>query len=111
MDEKLVLWFWFFGGFVVAFFCLLIATFLAAFAQSLRILKWFCLTAAFCGLIYEGGCFAVASDIGRATGGGGDDGTLRNIVGIAFLIAIVWSVVILLLSSAGKDKQVVDEKS
>jgi hypothetical protein len=110
MDEKLVIYFWFFGGFVVAFVCLLIATILAVFARSLRILKWFCLVLAFCGLIYEGGCFAAASDFGRATGGGGDDGTLSNIIGVVFLIAIVWSVVILSLSLAGKGKQDIDKK-
>jgi hypothetical protein len=111
MNEKFIIYFWFYGGFVVAFVCLFIATILAAFARSFRILKWFCIVLAFCGLIYEGGCFAAASSFGRATGGGGDDGTLSNIVGGAFLIAIVWSAVILSFSLVRRFKQDASKKS
>ena len=75
------------------------------FAQSRRILRGFCIFVAISGLIYEGGCFATASSFGRATGGGGDDGTLNNIMGGAAFIAIIWSVVIISISSSGEDKQ------
>jgi hypothetical protein len=95
----------FFGGFVVTFVSLLIAT----VARSTRGLKWFYLVLAFCGLIYEGGCFAFASGFGKAMGGGGDDDTLSAIIAIAFLVAIIWTILIFLWASADKKDSSADE--
>jgi len=78
---------------------------LATFARSVFGLKWLCLAVAFCGLIYEGGCFAVAAGVGRATGGGASDDSWKRIIGLAFVIAIFWGVVIIGLSMADKDKK------
>jgi hypothetical protein len=102
MDEKLFVYLWLFGGFVVAFACLLSAT----IYRSSRSLRWFCLAGAFCGLVYEGGCFAAASGFGKATGNGGDDGTMGGILAIAFLVAVIWTIFIFLLSSVDKKESV-----
>ncbi len=111
MGENIFIFLWFCGGFFVAFVFLLIATIIALSARSHYVLRSFCLVLAFCGLIYEGGCFAVASDIGKATGGGGDNGKMNNIIGASFVIAIVWSGVILSLPSDGKDKQEIGKEN
>lgn len=103
MGEKLFIYSWFFGGFVIAFIGLFIATILAIFSKPSRLLRVFCIVVAFCGLIYEGGCFATASSFGRATGGGGVNETLNNFLGGAAIIAIIWSVVIISFSSSDAD--------
>jgi hypothetical protein len=92
-EALIVVW----GGFVVAFACLLVATIF----RSSRSLRWFCMIGAFCGLLYEGGCMALASSIGRATGGGGND-TASGIVFIGFLVGVIWSILIILMVSADK---------
>jgi hypothetical protein len=102
MNEKLFIYLWLFGGFVVAFACLLSATIF----RSSRLLRWFCLVGAFCGLVYEGGCFAAASSFGKATGNGGNDDTLGGILAIAFLVAMIWTIFIFLLSSADRKESV-----
>ena len=96
MGEKLFIYLWFFGGFVLAFACLLIAT----FARSIKVLKWLCFAGAFSGLVYQGGCFAVASGVGHATGGGGSDSTLNTILVIGIFVAVIWGILILSWPSA-----------
>jgi hypothetical protein len=110
MSEKLFIYSWFFGGFAVAFISLFITTIVAIFGQPSRSLRWFCAIVTLCGLTYEGGCFAAASSFGRATGGG-DDGTLNNILGYGVSIAIIWSVVIISIVSAKENKKNSKEKS
>jgi hypothetical protein len=110
MAEKLIIFCWFFGGFTVAFICLLIATILAVLGKPSRILKRFCFVLAFCGLVYEGGCFAIASSFNRAFGGGAGNDKMNNILGFAFLIGMVWSVVIISITSADEDKQKGEKK-
>ena len=95
MEEKLVMYLAPFGGFVVAFVCLLYATIL----RSIRPMKWICLVGAFCGLAYEGLIFTALSGIGRATGGG-DDGS--TIPAIGFLIGIIWTILLFIRTSAEK---------
>jgi hypothetical protein len=100
MSQQLTMYFWFLGGFIVAFGCLLFATFF----RSSKALRWFCFIGTFCGLVYEGGCFAAASGFGRATGGGGDDGTLSTILVVGIIIAVIWAVVILSLAETDANR-------
>ena len=98
MTDKLFPFVFFFGGFLLAFGCLFFAT--IYYSSSAR--RYWFLAGALCGLLYEGGCFRAASDFGKATGGGGDDGTMGGILLIAFIVAIVWTILIFLLSSLDK---------
>jgi uncharacterized BrkB/YihY/UPF0761 family membrane protein len=107
MGERLFIFVWLFGGFVVAFACLLFAT----IARSIRPLKWLSLAGALCGLIYEAGCFSAASEFSRATGNGSDGGSSNTVLGIAFLVASIWAIAILLWAAADVDSQRLEKQN
>ena len=91
MIEKIAVFLLFFGGFIVAFVCLVYAT----IARDVRPLRWLLIIAAFCGLIYEGGCLTIAAGIGRATSGNSSgEQVVNTIMAIAFLVAIIWSLLL-----------------
>ena len=90
MDGATFIVFFFYGGFVAALVLLALATFMRS-SKRLRLLR---VIGAFCGLIYQGGCFAAASGFGKATGNGGTDETAGGILVIAFLITLIWSILI-----------------
>ncbi len=77
----------FYGGFIAAVIFLILASAFQSSPNAVRSLSLL----AFFALIYQGGCMAVATDIGRATGGGGSVDDLLVIIAVAFLIACVWS--------------------
>jgi hypothetical protein len=86
MNEKILIFLFFCGGFVAAFCFLLFAT----FVRRSHLVRWVCLIGAFCGLVYEGGCFMTAAGIGEATGGGDRSGNLMAPVVVGFFIALGW---------------------
>lgn len=90
-----------YGGFGVAFFCLLLAT----IARKIRVFKWLCFIGAFLGLVYEGGCMMVLGGIGTATGGSSDaTAKMMAPVWLAFFIASAWCVVLVFLDACDKNK-------
>jgi hypothetical protein len=100
MTEDSFVFLFFCGGFVVAFCFLLFAT----FVRRSRFVRWFCFIGAFCGLIYEGGCFMTAAGVGKATGGGGDSDNLMALVTTAFFIAFAWCFALVFLVPIKKNE-------
>lgn len=77
------------GGFLFAFLALLLATFRKT-RRSRIVLSAIALAL----LTAQGGCWHIASDIGRATGGGGD-GSVMPLMIIAGLVALRWSILLI----------------
>jgi len=101
MGEKIAIYLILLGGFVVAFVCLLCAT----LGRKIPIFRSLCLVGAFCGLLYEAGCLKMAGEIGTATSGDSKGEQMLNlIVGVAFCIAVVWSLV-LIISTKKKSQE------
>jgi len=100
VNEKIFIFLFFCGGFVAAFCFLLFAT----FVRRSHIVRWLCFTGAFCGLVYEGGCFMTAAGIGEATGGGDHSQDLMVPVACGFFIALGWSLALILLLPIRKGK-------
>lgn len=76
------------GGFAVAFAALVIASFRRS--RSARIALG---SIAIVALVAQGGCWHLASEIGRATGGGG--GSVIPLMLLVGGAALVWSVVLI----------------
>lgn len=78
-------------GFVLAFCFLLFASFI----RKSNLARWTLLVLAFFGLLCQGGCYIVLGGIGTATGGSSNaaDKMMQPVAG-AFLIALIWSFVL-----------------
>jgi hypothetical protein len=101
--DKHTIFLLFYGGFVATFACLLLATFIRH-SNGARIV---CFIVAFCGLIYEGGCFATANGVGKAFGGG-DDREMQIIFGyieLAFVVAVLWIILLVVFLPVKKPDQ------
>ena len=77
------------GGIVVLFLALLGAT---PKWQSKYLRRAFCTIAVIAWLL-QAGCWKIASNIGGATGGGGD-GTTDSILIVSALAAVIWMILI-----------------
>jgi len=85
-----------YGAFLgVAAFALICATIKSQATWS-RITLW--ITALLC-LVLQGGCWGAATAFGNATGGGVDSTWWHNIMALAIVIFVVWSVVIGLMEA------------
>lgn len=84
------------GGFVVAVILLVVAS----FGKRSRVTRGVLCGLAFVALALQGGCWMIATSIGRATGGGGGDG-LVVIVMLALIVAVVWACAV--MSKGGKE--------
>lgn len=91
MSELLILGLLFGGGFVLALLFLLSATFGARSRARRGVLCGL----AFAALVAQGGCWMTAMSIGGATGGGGGSGGLLLAVVVGFLVAFLWTSVLL----------------
>jgi len=77
------------GGIIVTFTCLLIITPRWKW-KILRLCLW---GIALVGLVFQGGCWYLASEIGNASGGGGtNDNSWKTIMLFATIIFLFWSV-------------------
>jgi len=85
----------------VAAFCFLL---FATFVRRSHLVRWVCMVGAFCGLIYEGGCFMTAAGVGEATGGGDRSDHLMAPVAVAFFVALGWSFALILFLPVKKGK-------
>ena len=102
VNEKIFIFLFFCGGFVAAFCFLLFAT----FVRRSHLVRWLCFIGAFCGLVYEGGCFMTAAGVGEATGGGDRSGNLMAPVVVGFFIALGWCFVLILFRPIRKGRNV-----
>lgn len=91
------------AGFPVAFLALLFAT----LGRKSRIFKWLCLFVALCGLIYEAGCLEMIAGLGTASS---DAKETNHILGVAFVVAGIWTIIILVASPTEEPKRQ-DKKS
>ncbi|HTV41406.1 MAG TPA: hypothetical protein VMF08_12565 [Candidatus Sulfotelmatobacter sp.] len=101
MNETIFIDCFFYGGFMAAFIFLLFAT----FVRRLNRLRRLWLIFAFLALTYQGGCYMVLGGIGTATGGNDVDANkMMDPVGVAFVIAIVWWVILSVFVPIKKDE-------
>lgn len=98
MDERTRVSIIFMAGFPVAFLALLFAT----LGRKSRGFKWLCLFVALCGLIYEAGCLEFIAGIGADPSGTKE---VNDFLGSTFLVAAIWTAIILVTSPAEKPKR------
>jgi hypothetical protein len=100
MGDLLAICLLFGGGIVAAVICLIVAT----LARRSKVAKRILCASAFVALVLQAGCWSVASSIGRATGGG-DSEVWISIIGIAAVIAFIWTLLIIGDQPPGKPEK------